>query len=258
MATISTTATSTIATALAAPLRVWLRVVAVELAVIALGAGAYLGVAVGAADRADAATAHARTLTSVEAALGLDVERDVATWWARDAARTVFADTYYVTAHFVVPFVLFGLLVLFRREAYQRYRTAFVAASLIGVAVSWLWPTAPPRLVEGFSDAPVISGAENPYAAFPSMHVGWAVWAALAVGALTARWWLRAIAWLHAGVTGVVVLVTAHHWTLDVLGGTLAALAGLAIASALHGRPEPPTTPASTIGSGERHPAAAH
>ena len=233
MATFTTTATSTMSAARTAPLRVWLRVVAIELAVIALGAGAYLSVAVGAADRADVATANARNIVALEAVVGLDVERSLATWWPFDA----IANFYYVAAHFAVPFVLFGLLVLFRPDAYRRYRTAFVAASMIGVAASWLWPTAPPRLVDGFTDAPVISGLENPYAAFPSMHVGWAVWAALAVGALTASVWLRALAWLHALVTSVDVLVTGHHWVLDVLGGVLAALAGLAIAHAFHRRP---------------------
>ncbi|GAA0225090.1 hypothetical protein GCM10009539_07870 [Cryptosporangium japonicum] len=221
-------------TAISAPLRVWVRVVATEIGIILLGVGAYLAVAVGAADRVDAATAHARTLVAVEGALGLDVEVDLATWWGADPTRAVIADAYYVTAHFAVPIVLFGLLVLFRPAAYHRYRTAFVAASLLGVAVSWLWPTAPPRLVEGFADAPIISGLENPYAAFPSMHVGWAVWAALAVAALTANVWLRALAWLHAAITGVVVLVTGHHWVLDVAGGVLVAYAALALARVLH------------------------
>jgi len=240
VATISTTAASTVSTAVAAPLRVWIRVVVTELVVIALGAGAYLAVAVGAADRVDTATGHARSLIAVEAMFGLHVEPGLATWWAADATRAAIANAYYVTAHFAVPFVVFGLLVLVRPAAYRAYRTAFVAASMLGVAVSWLWPTAPPRLVNGFADAPVISGAENPYAAFPSMHVGWAVWSALAIGAITARWWLRALAWLHALVTSVDVLVTGHHWVLDVVGGVLAALAGIAIARAVHGRPRPP------------------
>jgi membrane-associated phospholipid phosphatase len=239
VAILSTTAASTVSTAISAPPRVWLRVVATEIAIILVGVGAYLAVAVGAADRADAATAHARTLVAVESALGLDVEVDLATWWSGDPTRVLIADAYYVTAHFAVPIVLFGLLVLFRPAAYPRYRTAFVTASLLGVTVSWLWPTAPPRLVEGFADAPIISGLENPYAAFPSMHVGWAVWAALAVGALTANVWLRALAWLHAVITGVDVLVTGHHWVLDVVGGALTALAALALARALHPAREP-------------------
>ncbi|SHN47035.1 phosphatase PAP2 family protein [Cryptosporangium aurantiacum] len=230
MAILTAAAVSTVSTAVAAPLRVWIRVVVTELALIALGAGAYLAVSAGAADRADAATANAAALVRIEAALGLDVERSLAAWWAADATRAALANAYYVAAHFAVPVVIFGLLALCRPDAYRRYRTAFVAASLLGVAVSWIWPTAPPRLVGGFADAPVISGAENPYAAFPSMHVGWAVWAALAVTALTARWWLRTLAWLHAIVTSMDVLVTGHHWALDVVGGVLAALAGVAVA----------------------------
>ncbi|GAA3398063.1 hypothetical protein GCM10020369_80400 [Cryptosporangium minutisporangium] len=234
---------------MATPLRVWIRIIATELALIALGAGTYLAVSAGAADRADVAAGNARTLLAVEAALGLDVERSLATWWAADATRALVANFYYVAAHFAVPIVVFGLLVLCRPADYRRFRTAFVAASLLGVAVSWTWPTAPPRLVEGFTDAPVISGAENPYAAFPSMHVGWAVWTALAVAALTARWWLRTVAWLHALLTSMDVLVTGHHWVLDVVGGVLAALAGLAIAHVCHGprsATRPPTAEAPT------------
>ena len=230
------TLNTTVSTVISTPLRVWLKVVATELTVIMLGAGAYLAVAVGAGDRADTATAHARALVAAEGPLA--VEGDLAAWWASEPTRALIANAYYVTAHFAAPVVIFGLLVLFRPTAYRRYRTAFVAASMLGVAVSWVWPTAPPRLLDGLADAPVISGLENPYAAFPSMHVGWAVWAALAVGALTANVWLRALAWLHAVITGVDVLVTGHHWVLDVVGGALAALAGLAIARAWHGRAE--------------------
>ncbi|MFI5956270.1 phosphatase PAP2 family protein [Cryptosporangium sp. NPDC051539] len=223
-------ATDTISSAVAAPLRAWVRVIATELAIVALGVGAYLAVGAGSADRAGAAVTNARTLRSVEAAIGLNRENALSTWWARDETRQAVANAYYVIGHFTVPFVVFGLLVLFRPDAYRRYRTAFVAASLIGVAVSWAWPTAPPRLVDGLPGAPVIAGAENAYAAFPSMHVGWAVWCALAVAAVTARWWLRALAWLHAGATGLDVLVTGHHWLLDLAGGVAAALAALAFA----------------------------
>ncbi|WP_170323501.1 phosphatase PAP2 family protein [Cryptosporangium phraense] len=220
-------ATTTIPSAVAAPPRQWVRVIATELALIALGIGAYLAVGLGSADRTEAAYAHAKTIRSLEY---FGLERLLSTWWAEDPLRTAIANAYYVTGHFAVPFVVFGLLVLFDPAAYYRFRSAFVAASLIGVAISWAWPSAPPRLLEGLTNAPVISGAENPYAAFPSMHVGWAVWCALAVSALTARWWARALGWLHAAVTGVVVLVTGHHWVLDVVGGVLVAFAGLAIA----------------------------
>lgn len=214
MATISTTVSS----AVAAPKRVWVRVVVTELVIIVFGVGAYLAVAAGSADRGDEAAANAQAIQSVEAALHLDVE----TFWQR--AANPFADAYYVGAHFVVPVLVFGLLALRGLDHYRRYRTAFVVTSLIGVLFSWLWPTAPPRLVEGVPGAPVISGAENPYAAFPSMHVGWAVWAALAVGALTANVWFRVLAWSHVVVTSLVVLMTGHHWVLDIVGGVCVAI----------------------------------
>ncbi len=56
-------------------------------------------------------------------------------------------------------------------------------------------------------------------AAMPSLHVAWAVWAALALWSVTRRRWLR---WLLAGYPLVMiwaVIVTGNHWLLDTVGG---------------------------------------
>jgi membrane-associated phospholipid phosphatase len=221
----------------------WARVIVTEVGILLGGIATYVWVAGHAAGRSGLSVGNARALLRFEGVLGINVEHSANAWWTSSSTRVLIGNLYYLLPHFLVPFVLFSLLVIFRPGAYRRFRTSFVLASLIGVAASWAWPTAPPRLVGGFTDtlaaAPVagfggpagMSGAENPFAAFPSMHVGWAVWAALAVGALTHRWWVRGIAWLHAAATAADIVLTGNHWILDGVGGAAVALFAAAVAS---------------------------
>ena len=137
---------------------------------------------------------------------------------------------------------------------HRRFRVARNAfLLLLGVALLcfWLFPVAPPRLVPGptrladtsqtfslhdapFADViaaknasttPTWVGATNPVAAMPSLHVGWAVWAVLALWPLLRRRATRILAAAYPAFMTFSVIVTGNHWLLDAVAG--AALAGL-------------------------------
>jgi hypothetical protein len=62
----------------------------------------------------------------------------------------------------------------------------------------------------------------NQYAALPSMHVGWALWAGAAVALLAPRKLVRYVAAGYPLLVGVVVVVTGNHYVLDALAGAAA------------------------------------
>jgi membrane-associated phospholipid phosphatase len=172
----------------------------------------------------------------VERALHLPKEQ-----WLNELATVheplgLVADYWYASLHYVVTAGV--LLWLYRRgrRTYIPARRALALATLIALAFYLMMPTAPPRMVTGFTDVMAVHagagwwGAEasaprglgghtNQLAAFPSMHAGWALWVALAVWRASRSRTLRTLAALYAVGTGIVVVATGNHWVLDVIVG---------------------------------------
>jgi hypothetical protein len=100
----------------------------------------------------------------------------------------------YLTLHLSVTAALLLWLHQRRPDAYARIRTTLLLASAIALVVFVSFPTAPPRLAAiGLADTVssrhidlnkgLISSLYNPFAAVPSLHMGYA----LVVGATLAR-----------------------------------------------------------------------
>jgi PAP2 superfamily len=165
--------------------------------------------------------------------------------WLRDA--TAGSDVlghlfgwYYASLHLSVTVSVLAWLWWRRPGGYARARTALFALTFGGLLIFWLLPVAPPRLVTpeainalgtpaiaaldgagGLSSA--VGSLVNPYAAFPSLHVAWSAWCAWAVWANLGgrRRWL---AWLYPAATIAVVVGTANHYVIDVVGGVIVVL----------------------------------
>jgi hypothetical protein len=107
--------------------------------------------------------------------------------------------------------------------------------TLLALAGYWLYPLAPPRLmtgggyvdtvkeytiwgVEPSDDVPSVS---NQYAAMPSMHFGWALWAGVALAWLAHRRLVRVLGILYPILTLYVIVVTANHFVLDAVAGAV-------------------------------------
>jgi hypothetical protein len=140
--------------------------------------------------------------------------------------------------------VVVGLWLYFwHRHQYTITRDAILSSGAIALVIYHLFPVAPPRLLPGFgfvdtlavfsnlsyqaqSTAPFV----NPYAAVPSLHVGWAV--LLMVGIMGATrskpiWFLAAL--LPVAQTAASVL-TGNHFIFDAIIGVVVSLMGLVIA----------------------------
>jgi hypothetical protein len=72
----------------------------------------------------------------------------------------------------------------------------------------------------------------NPFAAMPSLHIGWSVWSAWVLVPLLSRRGARLAAAVYPLVTLTAIVVTGNHWILDAAGGVAAFGAALALTTA--------------------------
>ncbi|BEL07397.1 phosphatase PAP2 family protein [Actinoplanes sichuanensis] len=159
------------------------------------------------------------------------------------------ANSYYAYVHF--PATAACLIWLFRwRPAHYRWtRNVIVLLTAGALAVHFLMPLAPPRMLTdtGMLDlgrlyGPAVYGPPetdqlaNQYAAMPSLHVGWALLVAIAlITATTNRY--RALWLLHPAITLLVVVATGNHYWLDAVAA--AVLLAVACTVLRHQRPLP-------------------
>jgi hypothetical protein len=187
------------------------------------------------------AIAHANDVASLERHLHVFVEGDV-----QRAAQAVpglvgVLGVAYLTLHLSVT--VSYLLWLHRRrpEAFPFVRNTLLIGSALSLIGFLLYPTAPPRDA-GLGIADTISGRHvnlnqglvsslyNPYAAVPSMHVGYA----LAIGASLwregRRRALKIAGALYPLLILTVIVATGNHFLFDAFAGavTIAVAAGIA------------------------------
>jgi len=160
----------------------------------------------------------------------------------------------YLTLHLGVTAAVLSWVYLRHRHAYARLRNTLALASGIAVAGYALFPTAPPRLAGvGIHDtvshatsinltSSLVSTFYNPYAAVPSMHIGFAALAAAAVWRLAPRRSWRAVAVAYPVFILFVIVATGNHFFLDAAAGAaVAALASATVAIAARARRRPAT-----------------
>jgi PAP2 superfamily len=183
------------------------------------------------------ALANAHDLISVERSLSLFHEAAV-----QDALSSFHGilSTYYMAGFGPVVAATLIWLAFIRRDLYVGLRTALLV-SLAFAAVSYaLLPMAPPRLVPdiGITDTVGLAAGHdtgsfggvvpfNPYAAMPSMHVGWSLLVGIfgfrAVRGNALRWVFA----LHPVVMAVAVTATGNHYFLDSAAGVAVVLTAL-------------------------------
>ncbi len=183
--------------------------------------------------RLSVALGNARGILHVERVLHIDPELTLDRWLTAHRTLALILADYYDNAHFVVTLGLLAYVWWKRADVYRPLRNTLVLVNVIGFVVFWLFPVAPPRMLDGFVDVVAHTGAfgswhtgalasaANQLAAMPSLHMAWAGWCTLAVWRISTRRWLRALALAYPCVTAFAVLATGNHFVLDVLGGLL-------------------------------------
>jgi membrane-associated phospholipid phosphatase len=215
-----------------------------EIAFGAAFAVVYFGIRNLTVGSAPTAYANADRLMHLERTLHLAWEAPLQGAIISHPALVTLANWVYIWGHW--PVIAAVAVWLWRRErgAYRLLRDAMFVSGAIGLAVFALYPVAPPRLaplalvdsVTTWSHAyralqpPALT---NPYAAMPSLHVGWNLLVGLAIVVHARRRAVRILGALLPAAMAVAVVATANHFLLDVVAGVALALLGLAVASRL-------------------------
>jgi hypothetical protein len=198
--------------------------------------------------RLHAALDNARGLLHLEQTLHLDPELALDRWLAGHHTLGLIVSDYYDNAHFVVTLGLLGWLWWRRADLYRPLRNSLVLVNLLGIAVFWRYPVAPPRMLGGFTDlvatthafgswhTGVLATHANELAAMPSLHMAWAAWCTLALWRMSTSRWVRGLAVLYPCLTALAVIATGNHFMLDIVGGLIAMAVSVAIVQVLERR----------------------
>ena len=193
---------------------------------------------------ADVASAHANRLVAVERSLHLLFEANVQRAVHALPGLTGLLGVAYLTLHLAVTAGV--LLWLHRRRpaAFPFVRTTLLLASGLALVGFLVYPTAPPRLAGiGIADTVsnghvdlnrgLVSSLYNPYAAVPSMHVGYALIVGASLLLYARRPLARALGALYPPFVLLVVVATGNHFFFDAAAGAVVAVVAAAAAARL-------------------------
>lgn len=154
---------------------------------------------------------------------------------------------YYAVLHFPMLIACLIWVYAWHRADYPRIRTLIVLFTAASLLVQ-LIPVAPPRLLPGTDmvDTAFRYGQSvytwgngvleaDQYSAMPSVHVGWALIAAIAVITVSRSRW-RWLAVLYPALTTLVVVVTANHFWFDGVAAAILVVVAVLAERICHGR----------------------
>lgn len=172
------------------------------------------------------------SVINLEKALGVFYEPTVQQAVIDNLHLTKALNLFYIWAHLPVTAAFFVWLYRRRRHAYTLVRNAFFVANLLALVVFVLFPVAPPRMMynEGFEDTLSLfsgidlhggnlSGLFNPYAAVPSMHMGYALMIGVVTALLVKSTLLRCLALTYPVLVFITIVATANHYIVDAAAG---------------------------------------
>lgn len=195
------------------------------------------------ADDAKPAFENARYLMKVEQSIG--IFREISFQSALLSYETVVHafNIIYFYGHWPAIVAIGVYLFITKPQVYTITRNAFLLSGAIALIFFVLFPVAPPRLATfgivdtlswtipiDYDNSPMV----NPYAALPSMHVGWALLISLGLLLSTRKRWLRAIAFAITPAMWLATVITGNHFFIDGIFGTILAGSAFLVAFWLH------------------------
>jgi hypothetical protein len=152
-----------------------------------------------------------------------------------------FFNYLYIWGHLPVIIAVAIWLYTRHRENYAFFRNAFLISGLIALIGFSAVPLAPPRFMPEFGFTNTIVHAQsyyafqnpkivNQYAAMPSLHFGWDLLVAIAIGTQVRFRGLKLVAAFMPLVMLSGIVMTANHYFLDAAAGAFVALLALGVA----------------------------
>jgi hypothetical protein len=185
------------------------------------------------------AEAHAATIVRLERHLHVFHEATVQQAAGHVVGLCTFLGYAYVTVHLAGTAAVLAWVYRRRRDAYARLRNTLALASGLGVVGYAVFPAAPPRLSGlGITDtvsaatsvhlgSSLISSLYNPYAAVPSMHIGFSLIVGVTVVRLARRPLWRVLGALYPVFVLFVIVATGNHFFFDAAAGAVVGLIAL-------------------------------
>jgi hypothetical protein len=147
----------------------------------------------------------------------------------------------YIYGHLPVIIAVAIWLYASHRNNYALFRNAFLISGLIALIGFTTVPLTPPRYMPEFGFVDTIVHAKsyyifqspkivNQYAAMPSLHFGWDLLVAVAIGVNTRALWVRRATYFLPFLTLGGIVLTANHYFLDAAAGAVVAVLGLGLA----------------------------
>lgn len=222
--------------------RAW-QLLAGQITLVGVGLLAYFAVRGLTRDAEERAMVHAAELLDFERSLGLDWEASAQSLVLDHPSWVAIWNAVYV--YWYWPPLLGALVFLWLsdRRSFTILRDALFISGAVGLVIFAVYPVAPPRFLDGFTDTIAQSrrgmfiaqppGFVNKFAALPSFHVGWLALAGVVVASRTPyRWqWLP---YIPAIAMSAAVVFTGNHYIIDAVAGVVICLGGLAIARHIH------------------------
>ena len=213
-----------------------------EAGIVALGVFIYFFVRGLMHSKAGQAEANAHWLIERERALGVFHEPALQAWTLSHDWLVRIVNAVYIYGHWPVVITTLLWLLWRRRERFPIFRSALLVSGAIGLVFFVLFPMAPPRFLPdlGFVDTVTLHtnayrvlqppSLTNQYAAMPSLHVGWNLLMGIAIFTSTRNRFGRAFAVVMPLAMYLATILTANHYIMDGIVGSLVALIGLAVA----------------------------
>lgn len=175
---------------------------------------------------------NAFKIIDLERHLGIFYEPSIQDWFIEHAMEVIhLANAFYTIGYFPVLIATGVLLYRCAPDRFQVFKLTFLLGLGCALVCFSLFPLAPPRMlpVFDFVDTQRVYGSNlynhkfvvsfyNPYAAMPSLHFGWALLVGLMAFSSDRRW-LKAVGAVYPCCMALVIILTAHHYFLDVIGG---------------------------------------
>lgn len=213
-----------------------------EVALIVLAFFVYFGVRGLVIERVAEAEANALDLISLEKQLGIYWEPELQDFIVTDDWIRRLANGVYLYGHGPVILVVALLLYVRRRPVYLLTRNTVLISGLIGLVIYYLYPVAPPRLVPDASFIDTVleeynvrrvlmpGFLTNEYAAVPSLHFGWNLAIAAAIWVAFPNPVARSFAVAMPFLMLIAIVITANHFILDAVAGSVVVAIGAALA----------------------------
>jgi len=185
-----------------------------------------------AGDGRERADRNARRIVELERRLGIDLEPRLQKLVVDRRTLVQALNLAYGTLN--VGLTVGWLVLLFRRRdpAFHRFRRATLVAGLGAQPVFLLFPVAPPRTLDHLVDtiaefggvdldSGLVAKLYHPLAAMPSIHVTIAEVTARGLHETSRSATVRGLAPAYPPLVAAVVLLTANHYVVDAVAGSV-------------------------------------